>query len=244
MWTWFSDWFKSFWEGLTSAPVSAPGKPAPKPAERPSAEMPAQRHLWIPYAERAPAMKSQGKYPKSYPEGLVVHFSAGSSMKSTMDWGRGQGYLFLGIDKAGKVYQTNALNEWGHHAGVSSWPGLGSSVSSKLVGVEIDNAGKLTPISGGKYKSWFGKVFDEKDVRHVTNEANRIAGTYEKYTEAQEEALIELCLWLKRNHPTAFSFDYVVGHDEVATPKGRKNDPGGALSMTMPQLRATLKAMG
>jgi len=45
----------------------------------------------------------------------------------------------------------------------------------------------------------------------------------------------------KANNPEVFDFEYVLGHDEAADPKGigywRKNDPEDALSMTMNQFR-------
>lgn len=243
-WETLVQWFKEFWSGFTvpvkeiAEPIKEVIIPAPKPVDRPNPETPNQKLLWIPFAEKIEKMKAAGRYAKGYPEGLVVHFSAGSSMKSTLDWGRGQGYLFLGIDKKGKLYQSNPLNEWGHHAGVSSWPGIGQSLSNRLIGVEIDNAGRLEPLGNGRYKSWFGKVFTEDQVRHVKAEANRVAGTYEKYTEEQEDTLFGLIVWLKQNNPSVFKVDWVLGHDEIA--KGRKNDPGGALSITMPELRAKL----
>ena len=57
-------------------------------------------------------------------------------------------------------------------------------------------------------------------------------------------------MWLKRNNPDVFRFDYVAGHDEIATlgspgsPKektlGRKQDPGGSLSLPMAEYREML----
>lgn len=241
-WQQLKQWWSEFWSGFT-VPVKEIAEPIkeaikPKPPERPSPDQEGQKLLWIPYAERLKPMKAAGKYPKGYPEGLIVHFSAGSSMRSTMDWGREQGYMFLGIDKEGNVYQTNPLNEWGHHAGVSSWPGIGSSVSNRLIGVELDCAGKLSSAGPGKWKSWFGRIVGEDKVRTVVGKDNQKKGTYEKYTEAQEAALFDLIVWLKTNNPSVFKVDWVLGHDEVAP--SRKDDPGGALSMTMPELRARL----
>jgi hypothetical protein len=49
----------------------------------------------------------------------------------------------------------------------------------------------------------------------------------------------------KKNNPNIFNEDYILGHDEVAGPRGigksRKQDPGGALSMTMTELRELVK---
>lgn len=230
-------------EGAALGPVV--GGVAPKPTEpeepdRPSVSEPGEKLLSHPLALKTVSHKTQGTYRKGYPEGLIVHFTAGqcddeSDMVGTMEWGKGEGYAFWGIGPTGKLYESHPLNKWGHHAGTSSWPSLGSSVSKYLLGVEIASAGRLD----SSRKSWFGKTYPESKTRTVKAEANRQAGTYLKYTDEQEETLIALCLWLKRNNPEVFNFDLVLGHDEVSP--GRKNDPGGALSMTMPEFRELLK---
>ncbi len=78
-------------------------------------------------------------------------------------------------------------------------------------------------------------------VRYVERFQNREAGWYHRYTPEQEQALTDLLLWLKTNAPAIFDFELVLGHDEVSP--GRKNDPGGSLSLTMPDLRARLVAL-
>ena len=100
--------------------------------------------------------------------------------------------------------------------------------------------------SGNSWKTWFGLTIPASERRTIdSNTANQQEkGTYQKYTAAQEEALFRLLRWLKSNNPEVFSNDLVLGHDEVSGPKGighwRKNDPGGALSMTMDELRGKL----
>ena len=51
------------------------------------------------------------------------------------------------------------------------------------------------------------------------------------FTSVQFGALFELLRWLKARFPESFRMDRVFGHDEVATPSGRKTDPGGCLGM-------------
>lgn len=63
-------------------------------------------------------------------------------------------------------------------------------------------------------------------------------GTFERYTAAQEEALINFILWQLDVNPD-FEIDYVLGHDEVSP--GRKTDPGKSLSWTMPEFREIIK---
>lgn len=231
---------KSLFKRSKKPAIERPSQSRPIEPERipPSAQ--ARVELNCPLAVRDPQyqMKTRGKRPKGYPQGLVVHFTAGSSAESSLSWGRDQGLAFWMIAKDGKTYQTHSLDTWGYHAGKSSYRGIEGTVSDELLGVEIDCAGMLTP-KAGKYVSWFGRQVTESNVRFSEGKANQVRGHYEKFTTKQEEALIELCLWLKRNNPKVFSFDLVVGHDEVSP--GRKNDPGASLSMTMPEFRALLK---
>lgn len=190
-------------------------------------------------------MRTRGGYADGYPRGAVVHFTAGRDQteqqaRNSIDNGRENGYAFFVIGPDGEVYQACPLDQWGYHAGESNWPGLGSGVSSRLVGIEIANAGKLTD----DCKSWFGVQYPAAETRKVTAAYGCPAGVYKKYTPKQEIALIQLLIWLKANNPGVFNFAYVLGHHEVAGKKGlgwwRKNDPGGALSMTMDQLRQSL----
>ena len=63
------------------------------------------------------------------------------------------------------------------------------------------------------------------------------------FTEAQEKALINFILWAKSKNPN-FSLDNVVGHDELRREAGKlgdKQDPGGSLSMPMPEFRKHVK---
>lgn len=219
------------------------------PPEPPKYENPEDTHeipnvgtnlLWYPKAVKGSGMKVQGEYANGYPVGAVVHFTAGQCdteqhAKDSLSWGIREGYAFFVIGPTGVVYQNFPLSHWGYHAGVSSYPGLGSGVSSKLVGIEVVCAGMVS----AQGESWFGKVFAADRLRKVKEEANIQAGTYVKYTPEQEDALIALLVWLKKNNPGVFDIQYIVGHDEVSP--SRKNDPGGSLSMTMAELRALIK---
>lgn len=218
---------------------------------RPSVRESGAGMLWYPLAEAVtPLMQTRGKYANHYPLGAIVHYTAGQDQseddaRGTLSWGRQQGYCFFVIGPTGKVYQSFPLDEWGYHAGESQWPALGSSVSSKLVGIEVCCAGLLDR----HRKSWFGKTYPEKDTRLVTEEQYGCpAGLYRVYTDAQETSLIRLLLWLKANKPNVFDNRYVLGHHEVSGEAGlgywRKQDPGGALSMSMQQLRQRLERGG
>lgn len=185
----------------------------------------------------------------------MVHFTAGRYSKGVEDAINtisNSKYFFCCIGTDGKFVQGNPFNQWGYHAGESSWKIDGDTrngVSNYLVGIEMNNPGRLDLHEGEYYTYWDKQrtsPIDKSNIRIIeNNKDNMLAGAYLPYTETQEAALVEFLLWAKANNPAVFSFDYVLGHDEVAGPKGigrwRKNDPGGALSMTMTDFRKLLK---
>jgi hypothetical protein len=196
--------------------------------------------MFYPRAEIIKGMRSAGVYEHGYPVGAVIHFTAGRDENEqaaidSLSWGAGQGYAFFVIGPSGQVYQSLPLNQWNSHCGQSYWPGLGTKLSNKLVGIEIANAGLLD----NNNKAWFGKVYSPDQVRTVTKAEYGVSGKFKKYTQAQEIALFELLKWLHDNNPEVFKYDYVIGHHECSP--DRKTDPGGSLSINMKTLRAALK---
>jgi N-acetyl-anhydromuramyl-L-alanine amidase AmpD len=136
---------------------------------RPSMGEADARLLWYPHTEIVtPRMRTRGNYADNYPRGAVVHFTAGRDQtegqaRNSVQHGRENGYAYFVIGPTGQVYQACPLDEWGYHAGESHWIGLGTGVSSKLVGIEITNAGKLS----SDRKFWFGVQYRENDTRAV-----------------------------------------------------------------------------
>lgn len=258
-------------ESVPSTPVEVEfPKDPPKPVDTTNKERDEDfktgaNLAWVPWAKRTGTLVSNTRYPKGYPEGAVVHFTAGSfrgkdNATGTMQYAKQEGFGFMCLDRDGTLLQWQDLRTSDNHAGESAWVIDGqrvSGVSSRLVGIEINNPGRLE-LYQGKYYAWFdltkdkeGKIIrarnpiEPKDCRIITkNNDNILAGAYLPFTKKQEDELVRLLLWLKDNNPSVFSFNNVVGHDECAGPKGigrwRKNDPGGALSMTMTEFRKHL----
>lgn len=234
-------WLRKLWAWIESLksptpPEPTPGFPHEAVPEIPSAPVESpkgNKDLWVPWAIRpSRSMSTSFTYPKGYPHGAIVHFTAGRDKTEqealdSYNWGCDSGFTFFVIGPTGKLYQGFPLNKGGAHAGASYWPGLGSGVSSKLVGIEVACAGKLD----NRGKSWFGVTYPQDEIRNG----------FKKYTPQQEETLIKLLVWLKKNCPDVFDVQYILGHDECAVPAGRKNDPGSSLSMTMDELRALIK---
>lgn len=204
-------------------------------------------------------MKARGKFKtkSGKAKGMIVHYTAGTqgsgSAISTLNNGVVNGYSYFCMDTEGVIHVPKSLgfNSWGYHAGTSKWLGT-SGVSQYLYGMEICCAGKLVEIKGKLYpyytfKNWSGKAADLKPgsvaipkekCRLVTAKDNMKQGWYLKYTDKQEEALKNFALW-QLDINDEFKIEWIAGHDEVAP--DRKSDPGGSLSMTMPEFRAMLR---
>lgn len=179
------------------------------------------------------------------PRGLVVHFTAGRSLKGKQDAvntmlsmaGRGLGCLVM--DKEGIIYKAKAQgwNQVAYHAGTSSWRGR-SAISLQCMGMEICCGGGLDK----EGKAWFGEKYPQENVRTILEtKENHLRGFYHKFTDAQEKSLVNFILWQVDTNPE-FDISWVMGHDECAVPAGRKPDPGGSLSLTMPELRNLIRA--
>lgn len=167
-----------------------------------------------------------GQFKQGLPDTIVIHYTAGSSLKSSANWlvkpkAKASAHVIVG--KTGEVIQLVPFNMIAWHAGTSKWKER-SGLNKFSIGIEIDNAGILEKRVDGYY-TWFGKKIDDAQVilaKHKNKDGEK---AWEAYTEKQIEAVENLCLCLKEE----YNITEIVGHDDIA-PK-RKLDPGPAFPM-------------
>jgi len=192
-----------------------------------------RKQLYYPIARIDKEMPTQGNYENGYPLGAVIHYTASGSSLYDIDHGIKNNYCYWLIAEDGTVFQTAPLNRWGYHAGKSSHPRLGESLSSKLLGIEVDCPGKLERGPQG-WRTWYGTYVRDEKVVSVDGHG------YQRFTSKQMHSLERVLIWLKLNDPLLFDFDNVVGHSEISP---RKSDPGGSLGMPMESFRDNLKTI-
>jgi N-acetylmuramoyl-L-alanine amidase len=159
-------------------------------------------------------------------EYLVMHFTAGSSAESSIRWladKRAKASAHIVIGRDGAITQLVAFNRRAWHAGRSVWADR-VGLNSYSIGIELDNAGRLTRRGGGWVGWWGGEIPDDQVVEAIHRNETESAG-WQAFTEPQLEAAVDVAIALVDK----YGLRDVVGHDDIAP--GRKSDPGPAFPM-------------
>lgn len=139
-------------------------------------------------------------------------------------------HLVVGRD--GSVVQMVEFDRAAWHAGKSEWQGR-SGCNGFMIGIEVDNPGRLTP-RGDKGYAWFGESFPLDDCVVTDNSApHHGAGAWLNYTDAQIAVVEGITRALVAAYATIAS---CAGHYDVSP--GRKVDPGPHFPMH--RMRAAL----
>ncbi len=157
---------------------------------------------------------------------LVIHYTAGSSGESSVSHFMqpdAKASAHVVIDRSGKIWQLVPFRISAWHAGISAWAGR-QSLNGFSIGIELDNAGRLTRF-GSSYQAWFGRTYPESQVVHARHKNEAVDAYWHAYTEAQLLRLLELSRLLV----STYRLIDVVGHDDIAP--GRKSDPGPAFAI-------------
>lgn len=194
--------------------------------------------------EDLPLMARGGTYKKGFPEGVIVHFTAGwrnQKGRDAVNFANKNGHRYFLILEDGTVVQQFCLSGYGAHAGVSKCPVTKrTTVSQYYVGIEVCCGGRLEDADkDGQVDDTYFKLnvpADQMRSGKINGKWQKSSGTFEIFTPAQELALKKLCTWLCEN---GVNPDLIFGHDEIAPE--RKNDPSLSLSMTMDEFRNIIK---
>lgn len=157
---------------------------------------------------------------------LIIHFTAGRSAASSVDWFRNpaaKASAHLVIDRAnGEITQVVDFNATAWHAGKSKWKTI-TGLNACSIGIELDNAGQLTK-SGAQYLAWFKAPYAAEDV-FTALAADGKETYWHEFSEPQMESLLRAASALH----AAYNFADILGHSDIAP--GRKTDPGPAFPM-------------
>lgn len=160
------------------------------------------------------------------PSLLVMHYTAGGSAQESINWlankmAKASAHLVIGRD--GSVVQMVPFDRVAWHAGISQWKGV-RGLNYKSIGIEMDNAGKLTR-KGNNWATYTGKLVPSADVIVLKHRNESTTAGWAKYPEEQIRAAEAVARALVR----AYGLREIVGHDDIAP--ARKTDPGPAFPM-------------
>ncbi|MCK5002574.1 MAG: N-acetylmuramoyl-L-alanine amidase [Gammaproteobacteria bacterium] len=167
-----------------------------------------------------------GVFGKNLPDTIIIHFTAGSSAESSVNHlckpsTKASAHLVIGRDES--ITQLVPFDTVAWHAGPSSY-GERKGFNKYSIGIEIDNAGRLTK-SGDNYVSWFGKIYHPDEVVEAVHRNESETTYWHRYTEEQISIVQEICTMLTDK----YKINSILGHEEISS--GRKIDPGPAFPL-------------
>ena len=175
---------------------------------------------------RATRGKDSGAYADGLPDTIVIHYTAGSSLESSVSTlqdpkVKASAHLVVGRDS--RIVQLIPFNKIAWHAGESEW-GNRTWLNKYSIGIEIDNAGRLSKV-GDKYQTWWGGFIDRDQVFEGVHRNETQPAYWHAFTEQQITAVIGICRILGEK----YNITTIVGHEEISP--GRKSDPGPAFPL-------------
>lgn len=170
------------------------------------------------------------------PKFLVIHYTAGASYEAdvatlTTASTPASAHLVIGREP-GQITQIEDFRTRLWHAGPSSYGGF-NMLNGHSIGIEVCSPGPVTRVGEGRYRTWFNRIIVDDDNRpkvgdnfDVIEARHGFLGGpvqhWAMFNEFQIQALLDIGGLLMRH----YNLREAVGHDQIATPMGRKVDPG------------------
>lgn len=167
-----------------------------------------------------------GPFSEDLPDTIVIHYTAGSSADSsvrTLTDSQVNASAHMVIGRDGSVTQLVPFDTIAWHAGKSAW-GDRRGLNKYSIGIELDNAGRLTR-SGNQYSAWFGRTYPEEEVVEAVHRNEEAPDYWHRFTEAQITTTFDICRLLIDR----YDIKTILGHEEISP--GRKSDPGPAFPL-------------
>jgi N-acetylmuramoyl-L-alanine amidase len=170
---------------------------------------------------------------------LVMHFTAGGSAQESISWlanpaAKASAHIVIARD--GTITQMVPFNRVAWHAGKSQWEGI-VGLNTYSIGIELDNAGRMTRRNGTWSSDAGVKLPDDQVIEAVHKNEKTVSG-WARYPEAQLAAARELAALLVRT----YKLGSIIGHDDISP--GRKVDPGPAFPFADFRTRVMAAAAG
>ena len=171
----------------------------------------------------------------------VIHFTAGgkaaADISAALDPHNGKSWHYI-IDRDGTTTQQVDLKMAAWHAGVSMHKHKGQArdnVNHYSIGIELANHGPIVQKADGTFYIALGDGLHRyvgpppiKATLTYMGQAKALTSFWEPFPARQIKALRDLIASLPDMGYPAAAKD-LVGHDEIARPVGRKDDPGPLL---------------
>lgn len=176
------------------------------------------------------ATKNNTPFSKGEADSIVIHYTAGRNGKSSSEFlsrTNVKASAHLVVDRGGTVYQLVPFNKKSWHAGTSSYKDR-KYYNNYSIGIELDNAGIMTPV-GDKYKAWFGGKYLADDVVREVHRNEKEPRYWHTFTQEQIDICEEIVNLLIEKYPSMQERKEILGHEEISP--GRKSDPGPAFPL-------------
>ena len=146
------------------------------------------------------------------PSFVIIHFTTGTSVQSTINWFRNpssgvSAHLLVG--RNGRVVQFVPFNQLAFHCGTSTWEGA-TNLNRCAIGIEVDNAGFLRTTQKGFMRR--DKLIPDDQVIKKKHWKESFERPWQTFPEEQIRVVQEIVKALKAKYP---GIQEILGHDMV-----------------------------
>ncbi|HEX2094553.1 MAG TPA: N-acetylmuramoyl-L-alanine amidase [Longimicrobiaceae bacterium] len=158
------------------------------------------------------------------PRYLVMHYTAGRNAQESINWlcnPQSKASAHLVIARDGTITQLVSFNRVAWHAGKSTWQGI-VGLNRCSIGIELDNPGPVKRGPNGRWRTFFGREYDDADITVGFHKLEKVTCGWVNYTPEQMDAALAASLAIVKE----YGLEDVIRHEDISP--DRKTDPGPA----------------